>query len=94
MPKAGEIISLREWAGKPYRSKQRELGMSAVTRVEEITLRDTGRELLATLGGESLSPEELNAFARNDGFNGAIEMFDWLQAQHGLPFTGIVIHWK
>lgn len=94
MPKAGDRISLREWIGKPYRSKQRVLRESEISAVEKITLCDTGRELLVGIGNKSLKPEELNAFAAADGFKDGIELFTWFEATHGLPFEGIVIYWK
>jgi|SRR6185503_4312760 len=94
MPKAGERISLREWTGKPYRSKQRVLRDCKISVVERINFCDTGRELLVGIGNKSLTPEDLNAFAKADGFRDAIEMFDWFEATHGLPFEGILIKWS
>ena len=93
MPKSGDYISCREWTGKPYRSKQRVLNVAPICAVEKITICDTGRELLVSVGNKSLTPEELNAFAAADGFKDAIEMFNWFEATHGLPFEGVVIKW-
>lgn len=33
-------------------------------------------------------------FARADGFNGFPDMADWFAAQHGLPFSGLLIEWR
>jgi hypothetical protein len=90
LPKIGETISLREWIGKPYRSKQRLLRESVVTGFSrvEIDERDYGRLWL----GNTLA--DINAFAVADGFSDAHEFLDWFDAQYGLPFTGIVIHWQ
>lgn len=93
MPKAGDKISLRMWTGKPYRSKQRVLRESEICGVEKISLCDTGRELLVYLDGHELHPEQINAFAVADGFKCGIEMFNWFEATHGLPFEGVVIKW-
>jgi hypothetical protein len=93
MPKAGDRISLRMWTGKPYRSKQQVLREADISSVERITLCDTGRELLVRIGDKSLTPEEVNAFAAADGFTNGIEMFNWFEATHGLPFEGVVITW-
>lgn len=93
MPKPGDRISLRMWTGKPYRSKQRVLRESEITAVETISLCDTGRELLVYLNGHELHPEQINEFAAADGFKGGIEMFNWFEATHGLPFDGVVIKW-
>lgn len=94
MPKPGDRISLRVWTGKPRRSKQRVLRESEISAVEKITICDTGRELLVGVGNKSLTPEELNAFAALDGFKNGIEMFNWFEATHGLPFEGVVIKWN
>ncbi len=93
MPKPGDRISLRMWTGKPYRSKQRVLRESEISAVERITICDTGRELLVGIGNKSLNPEELNAFAAADGFRNGIELVNWFEATHGLPFDGVVIKW-
>lgn len=93
-PTTGEPISLRTWTGLPYRSKQRILRESIVTEVETISLHDTGRELLVYVNNSELHPEQINAFAVADGFKDGIEMFNWFEANHGLPFDGIVIKWK
>jgi len=93
LPKPGDRISLRTWTGKPYQSKQRVLRESQIIAVEKITLCDDGREMLVGLGNKSLSPEELNTFAAADGFKSGIEMFNWFEATHGLPFEGVVISW-
>ena len=93
MPKPGDRISLRMWTGKPYRSKQRVLRESEILAVETISLCDTGRELLVYVNGHELHPEEINAFAVADGFKGGIEMFNWFESTHGLPFDGVVIKW-
>lgn len=93
MPKAGDKISLRMWTGKPYRSKQQVLRESVISAVEKISICDTGRELLVSVGNQSLTPEELNAFAVADGFKNAIEMCRWFNDTHGLPFEGVVIKW-
>ena len=94
MPLPGDRISLRTWTGKPYRSKQRVLREATITQVHAVTLSDTGRELLLGYANHSLSPEELNAFAQADGFKNAIEMFNWFEQTHGLPFAGVLIKWK
>jgi len=94
MPMAGDQISLREWTGKPYRSKQRILLESVIAGVEPIKFSDTGRELLICLAGQSLSPEEVNSFAERDGFKDGVEMFHWFETEHGLPFDGVLIQWE
>ena len=93
MPKPGDRISLRMWTGKPYRSKQRVLRESTITAVEKISMCDTGRELLVYVDSHELHPEQINEFAKADGFKDGIELFNWFEATHGLPFDGVVIKW-
>lgn len=90
MPKAGDIISLREWTGKPYRSKQRILRESIVSEIEEIWISDGG----ILLAGETLTVPQEWSFARADGFNTPKDMLEWFNVTHGLPFKGIVIKWQ
>lgn len=91
MPRPGDTISLREWTGKPYRSKQRVLRESVITSGEPIQIsigwiRVGDRPALIGAGRDM--------FARADGFADFAEMRDFFRAEHGLPFTGILILWK
>ena len=86
--KPGDILSLRRWKGKPYRSKQeilREAVCSAVTPVE---INSFGADIIGDVFIHC--PDTL---ARSDGFIGWPEMRDWFQETHGLPFNGFVIEW-
>lgn len=90
MPQVGEEISLREWTGKPYRSKQRVLKESTITRVSTVAIY--ANEMY--LGESILNDEALFRFAKADGFQSAGDFIEWFNYQHGLPFTGICIYWK
>lgn len=90
MPKIGQDISLREWTGKPYRSKQRELARSTVTAVASITIHENAIEIDGTL--QTFKEDE--AFAKADGFGSAREFFQWFRSNHELPLDGIVTCWK
>jgi len=96
MPKVGQRISLRQWIGKPYRSKQRVLRESVITDVQTIwfdgcTIRLDGKNI-----AEDFFPTTAEeAFARADGFENLNAMADWFRATHrSLPFQGIVIKWS
>jgi hypothetical protein len=93
-PQAGDRISLRMWTGKPYRSKQRLLQEAEIVSVNNISFCDTGRELLVIVNGHELHPEQINEFAKADGFKDGIAMFNWFEATHGLPFEGVLIKWR
>lgn len=84
MPKVGWEISLREWEGKPYRSKQRVLKESVITRVEMCEITEFG----ATIEGEG-HPD----LAERDGFKDWPDMRSWFDSTHGLPFKGVFIGW-
>jgi len=86
MPKAAEPISLREWTGKPYRSKQRVLREAKICEVSRCDITDTGVAV-------NSYAEPCDDFARADGFRDFFELHDWFKAQHGLPFEGILIKW-
>jgi len=90
MPKPGDKISLRTWTDKPYRSKQRVLMESTITKVESVQFTSLNR---VQFNDGLLSCEEAWAFAKADGFSSPAAMFEWFENNHGLPFEGIVIHW-
>lgn len=74
----GDTLSLRQWTGKPYASKQRILRTAICTAVGPIFLDcDCTDERLAAA----------------DGFATAAEMVAWFAATHRLPFSGILIQW-
>lgn len=95
MPSPGDRISLRMWTGKPYRSKQRLLRESEIVQVQRIWFNGV-TILLDDLKAENglLPRAEEEAFARADGFESLKAMAEWFEANHGLPFDGIVIKWK
>jgi len=89
MPKRGDTISLRTWAGKPYRSKQRVLREAVIDWVQPIRITPHG----ITLDHQMLSDHQEWAFAKADGFNTPQDLLEWFNFTHGLPFEGIVIYW-
>ena len=85
--KPGDTLSLRQWSGRPYRSKQvliKEVVCKSVAPVC-VDKRDG-----VTVDGEHVDEED---FARADGFEDFFEMLVWLDATHGLPFHGELISW-
>lgn len=81
MPQAGDMIDLREWTGKPYRSKQRRLMLAPIERVAPIVLREWGISIDGVL-------KHCNEFAIAYGFESFAEMLEWFRETHGLPFSG------
>lgn len=62
-----------------------------LSRVREVTIHATGQIELA---GRYLPTPEMEAFARADGFADLEALLAWFRAEHGLPFTGILIEWN
>ncbi|HLP07917.1 MAG TPA: ASCH domain-containing protein [Opitutaceae bacterium] len=90
-PEAGDMLSLRTWSGLPYRSRQRILGETTIERVRDVTIHGTGQIEVA---GCYLTTPEMEAFAKADGFADLEALLAWFRAEHGLPFTGILIEWN
>jgi hypothetical protein len=75
------------------RTKQcRKLIQSTITRVQdiEIILGPFGMEI--TIDDERLSPDEIVALARRDGFDSASSMEKFWNGRY--PFSGDLIHWS
>lgn len=90
MPECGDVISLRAWTGKPYRSPQTIIGETSICYVADITID----EAAVTINGTKITnPAGIEAFARHDGFADWAELRTWFEREHGLPFHGIVIAW-
>jgi len=93
MPKRGDSISLREWTGKPYRSKQRIIREATVTRTRRVEIWP--QSAIIALDGQKLGYDEMLNFARADGFADHWDMIGWFSKEHGLDkFEGIVIYWQ
>ena len=89
MPKSGEKISLRMWTGKPYRSKQRVLREAIISEVLPVKICG----LAIMVNNCVLLGDDEWAFAKADGFNTPMDLFEWFNVTHGLPFEGVVIKW-
>lgn len=91
----GDTLSLREWLGKPYRSKQRILRTATCTKVEVfgITGPLAGGRSFVTIERARLPIEEANELAMMDGFTDIHALIEWFRDVHGLPFVGVRIHW-
>ncbi len=91
MPKVGDRISLRCWTDKPYRSPQRVLRDTTITRVAKVWIGWNG----ILVDGRHVESD--NAFARADGFADFVQMHKWFCDNHGIPiegWTGILICWQ
>ena len=92
MPAKGWLIDCRAWTGRPYNSKQRKLRVGEITLVATVNISAGAGRI--SIDGRVLADWEADDFARQDGFRDANQMLCWFEAEHGLPFKGIVIQWK
>jgi len=90
--RVGDLLDLRAWKGKAYRSKQRKLRVAKVTGVSPIEIDNC--EGLIWRGEYLMTAAEADAFAQRDGFFDRCEMVDWFKNMHGLPFKGVLIEWN
>lgn len=89
-PVVGELLSLRQWMGTPYRAKQRLLREANCTALVPSCI-DENRVLF--LNNERVPTSAAEEFAVNDGFPSYRAMIDWFAAAYGLPFFGEVVYW-
>ncbi len=59
------------------------------TRVDRIDIDCMG---MITINRRQIA--DPNAFARADGLADAYELASWIESNYGLPFRGVVIHWR
>ena len=91
--RVGEEIAL--WTG--LRTPQaRLLGRATCTGLYPISLRfGLGTVAHVRIGAKQLMGEQLDDFARQDGFRDAREMSAWFGETHGsLSFDGVLVMWK
>lgn len=91
MPRPGDIIDLRVWSGKPYRSKQIKLREETITSVVDFEIETSGD---FRINGGFIGWHLRDAVAVVDGFKDATEMVGWFKQTHGLPFAGFATEWK
>jgi hypothetical protein len=69
--------------------KCRRLGAWQIRSVSDVRIDEVG----VLLNGAALRAEDLDAFARADGFDRWAGMRNWFRATHGLPFHGDLVSW-
>ena len=90
---AGDTLVLKEWAGRPYWSKQRGVGayrIDSVTPVyvaKDAIYRDTPAGVIA------FTPEQMADLVAQDGFPNWSAMLEYFEAHGGVPFFGQLLRW-
>ena len=86
----GNMLSLRRWTGKPYRSKQEVLRTAVCLAIYPMWIGETQ----IAMNGYYLDEAGEQECATLDGFQNMEDMRRWFRSTHGLPFTGCVIVWS
>ncbi len=86
----GDKLSLRGWEGVAYRSPQRILTEETCIAIREIWI---GHDHIVLHGHEQFWDEDLDAFARSDGFANWEDMRAFRHFHYKLPFSGELIQW-
>lgn len=77
------------------RTKQyRQIGEGTCTEVLAIIIECPCTTPSISIDGRELSDDEIEQFAKADGFESSQRLAAWFDQQHGLPFAGTVIKWK
>jgi len=90
VPRIGDIIDCRKWKRLPYRSKQVKLKEAPITGLCGVIID----RHLVMVGHAAKTYRPLGEFAKADGFKNWPDMRKWFEAEHGLPFRGLLIVWK
>jgi hypothetical protein len=90
----GQVLSLRCWEGKAYRSAQLEI-LSAPCAASFDVMIMPRWYALGSSGPIEQGPRELDEFARADGFESWSDLQEWYRSPdgYGLPFRGCLIQW-
>lgn len=91
------FISIRQWSGKPYRSKQEEIHQLKAGQVgyEEIFISYIQGKFEITLNDDQyLYGDAINELGNNDGLDGEQGLKDWFlpSLKKEECFSGIIIH--
>lgn len=94
MERGGYYLSIRQWLGKPYRTKQEEIRqIHHPIGVQRISLHwyADREELKAVVDGVEVNPKQI---AKNDGLSYE-DFVDWFfegEMEEDAHFDGVVIH--
>lgn len=87
---SGDVLSHREWIGKPYRSKQRELCQTICKSVRNIDILQDGGLFIDDLPAEERKAE----VAKADGFQNWEALFEYFNPHGPAMFVGEIIEWS
>ena len=86
------VLCVRQWTGKPYNSKQRELFTLTRVRVQEFDIEWWGDALgVVRIDGRPLSQQEIEKLAANDGLSFE-DWLAWMCPTHKDIKGGAILH--
>ncbi len=76
----------------------RKLGESTCIEIHHVRIKRTNfttknLRYLFYLNSKRLTPKQVEALAIADGLDGAQDLFEWIEKNHGFPFYGSLIVW-
>lgn len=87
--KKGDILSLRMWSGKPYRSKHIIIKDAVCKEIHKVFIDEQ-----KIIVNETTFTEPFNGWiAECEGFEDWDSMTEFFKTTHGLPFQGDLIYW-
>lgn len=87
--KPGMVIHFYQHVRRPTMRKIR--ADAVCVGAHQIRIYDDG--FVTCWGILYTAPDDLQAFATNDGFDSWTDLAAYLRATHGLPFTGQLVQW-
>lgn len=94
--KPGDMVSLRVWSDKPYRSKQIEFAQVEVKKVRGIEIKIINGVIGITVDGKTMMGVAGPRIAKNDGLEW-LDFVNWFNIhpkKKGQVFRGQIISWS
>jgi hypothetical protein len=91
--RVGDTLSLRHWLGKPRQRGSQQVTLRMAECTEVAPIRIAAGMLGVQVAGRSLSSEERDQLAIDDGFVNWETMYAWFYHHYKLPFYGYIIRW-
>jgi len=83
-----ELVSSCDLSGEEF------IALVSIRTIQRIIIEGTGEIFLHGICPDQFDKvRDRDAFARDDGFKDADEMFDYFEGRYVLPFEGFLIKW-
>lgn len=94
LPRPGDLLDLRMWMGKPYRSRQHRLATFTCSAVREVEIYTSHQAGTILREGFELTDRQVRNLALRDGFSHGLELLSFFATVHGPVFKGHIIEWR